>query len=86
MIRLRRKPNRSVFGNTVAATGWGESTFAELSWDKSRSAGLRWAAAGAVLGVAVALIAFAPAAWLARSVASASAAGSRCKASAPAWR
>ena len=72
MIRLRRKPNRSVFGNTVAATGWGESTFAELSWDKSRSAGLRWAAAGAVLGVAVALIAFAPAAWLARSVASAS--------------
>jgi len=72
VIRLRRKRNRRAFGNTVAATGWGESTFAELSWDKSRSAGLRWAIGGAVLGVAVALVAFAPAAWLARSVASAS--------------
>ena len=66
---IRRK--RSGFGRTIAATGWGESTFAEQSWDKSRSAGLRSAVAGVVLGVAVALIAFAPAAWLARSVASA---------------
>ena len=72
MIRLRRKRGRAMFGNTVAATGWGESTFAELAWDKSRSAGLRWALAGAVLGTAAALVAFAPAAWLARWVASAS--------------
>ena len=72
MIRLRRKRGRAMFGNTVAATGWGESTFAELAWDKSRSAGLRWALAGAVLGAAAALVAFAPAAWLARWVASAS--------------
>ncbi len=72
MIRLRRKRNRAMFGNTVAATGWGESTFAELAWDKSRNAGLRWAIAGAVLGAAVALVAFAPAAWLARWVASVS--------------
>ena len=69
---IRRKRARRPFGSTVAATGWGESTFAELSWDKSRGASLRWAVAGAVLGVAVALVAFAPAAWLARSVASAS--------------
>ena len=69
---IRRKRARRPFGSTVAATGWGESTFAELSWDKSRSASLRWAVAGAVLGVAVALIAFAPAAWLARALASAS--------------
>ena len=72
MIRLRRKRNRPMFGNTVAATGWGESTFAELAWDKSRSAGLRWAIAGAVVGAAVALVAFAPAAWLARWVAAVS--------------
>ena len=72
MIRLRRKRGRAMFGNTVAATGWGESTFAELAWDQSRSAGLRWALAGAVLGAAAALVAFAPAAWLARWVASAS--------------
>jgi len=72
MIHLRRKRSRRAFGATVAGTGWGESTFAELSWDKSRSAGLRWAVGGAVLGAAVALVAFAPAAWLARSVASVS--------------
>jgi len=72
MIRLPRKRARSVFRSTVAATGWGESTFAELSWDKSRSAGLRWAVGGVCLGAVVALVAFAPAAWLARAVANAS--------------
>lgn len=71
MIRLKRKRTRGLFAPTVAATGWGESTFAEISWDKSRSAALRWAAAGVVIGVLVALIAFAPAAWLAGAVASA---------------
>ena len=71
MIRLRRKRTRGLFAPTVAATGWGESTFAEISWDKSRGAGVRWAAAGIVLGVLLALVAFAPAAWLAGSVASA---------------
>ncbi len=72
MIRLRgKKRTRGLFAPTVAATGWGESTFAELSWDKSRNAGLRWAIAGAVLGLLLALIVFAPAAWLAGAVASA---------------
>ena len=71
MIRLRRKRARGLFAPTVAATGWGESTFAELSWDKSRNAALRWAVAGIVVGVLAALVLFAPAAWLASSVASA---------------
>jgi general secretion pathway protein N len=71
MIRLRRKRSRGLFSPTVAATGWGESTYAEISWDKSRSAGVRWAVAGVVIGVLVALVAFAPAAWLAGAVASA---------------
>ena len=71
MIRLRRKRTRGLFAPTVAATGWGESTLAEISWDKSRGASVRWAAAGIVLGVLLALVAFAPAAWLAGSVASA---------------
>ena len=66
---LRRK--RRAWSPTVAATGWGESTLAELSWDKSRNAGTRWAIGGAVVGTAAALVAFAPAAWLAGSVASA---------------
>jgi general secretion pathway protein N len=69
VIGLRRKRARGLFSPTVAATGWGESTLAELSWDKSRNAGLRWAIAGIVVGALVALIAFAPAAWLARVVA-----------------
>jgi general secretion pathway protein N len=73
VIRLRaKKRTRGLFAPTVAATGWGESTFAELSWDKSRNAGLRWGIAGAVLGLFAALIVFAPAAWLAGAVASAS--------------
>ncbi|MEP7099793.1 MAG: type II secretion system protein N [Burkholderiales bacterium] len=71
MIRLRRKRARGLFAPTVAATGWGESTFAELSWDKSRGAAFRWAVAGTVIGVLAALVLFAPAAWLASSVASA---------------
>lgn len=71
MIRLRRKRGRGLWSPTVAATGWGESTYAEVSWDRSRSAGLRWAAAGVVLGALMALVAFAPAAWLAGAVASA---------------
>jgi general secretion pathway protein N len=55
---------------TVAATGWGESTFAELAWDRSRGAAARWAVAGAVVGSLIALVVFAPAAWLASAVSS----------------
>lgn len=67
---MKRKGQRRSWSNTVAATGWGESTYAELAWDKSRSAGIRWGIAGAVVGTLVALVAFAPAAWLAAAVAS----------------
>jgi len=69
MIGRRRKGR--AFANTLSATGWGESTYAELSWDKSRSAALRWGVFGVVVGVLVALVAFAPAAWLARALAGA---------------
>ncbi len=72
MIRspLRRRSRRG-WANTVAATGWGESTYAEMAWDKSRSASLRWGVAGAVVGLLIGVVAFAPAAWLASAVASA---------------
>ena len=74
MIRplMRRRSPRRGWSNTVAATGWGESTFAELAWDKSRSAALRWGVFGAVAGALLGLVAFAPAAWLAGWLASAS--------------
>ena len=76
MIRLLRKRNgapraRPLWTPTSASTGFGESTFAELSWDKSRSAGLRSALAGIVFGLAVAMVVFAPAAWLAGWIADA---------------
>ncbi len=68
---LRRRGSRRAWRNTVAATGWGESTYAELAWGKSRGASMRWAVLGAVAGIIAALIVFAPAAWLASAVASA---------------
>jgi general secretion pathway protein N len=71
MMRLRRKRARNLFSPTVAATGWGESTFAEISWDKSRHAGVRWALVGVVLGALLAVLVYAPAAWLVSAVATA---------------
>ena len=68
---MRRKRSKGLWSPTVAGTGWGESTFAEMSWDKSRSAALRWAIFGLLVGALVGVVAFAPAAWLARAVASA---------------
>lgn len=53
-------------------SGWSESTFAELAWDRSRRAARRFGIAGAVVGTVLAAVAFAPAAWLAAAVASAS--------------
>ena len=69
---LGKPGRRNRFSPTLAATGWGESTFAELAWDQSRGAGLRWALGGAVIGAALAVLAFAPAAWLARAINAAS--------------
>lgn len=54
-----------------ASQHWQDSTFAEIAWDKSRGASRRWAVAGVIAGVLIGLVAFAPAAWLAHAVASA---------------
>lgn len=54
-----------------ARTGFAESTLAELAWQRSRGAVGRWAVAGAAAGALAGLVAFAPAAWLAAAVASA---------------
>ena len=68
-MMLPKRATRRPWSPTVAATGWGESTYAELSWDKSRGAARRWAIGGAVAGALAALVAFAPAVWLASQVA-----------------
>lgn len=60
----RRNPPRptSVFA---------DSTLASAAWAQRRRAAWNWAAAGACLGVVIATVAWAPASWLARSVAAA---------------
>ncbi len=63
----RRRPTPA-----AASTFGRESAFAHPSWSRARSAGLLWAIAGAALGLAVGVIAFAPARWLAEAVAAAS--------------
>jgi general secretion pathway protein N len=70
MIGRRRK--RQLWSSTVAGTGWSESTLAEQAWDEERGGASRWAIGGALAGVVVGLVLFAPAAWLAQAVASAS--------------
>lgn len=49
-------------------SGFGSSTLQEIAWQRTRSAGLRWAIAGAIVGLLAGLVLFAPAAWLARAV------------------
>ena len=56
------------------ATRWpgsmhAESTLAQLAWERRRKAAARWGWAGLLCGALVALVVFAPAAWLAHAVA-----------------
>ena len=68
---IRRKRNRQLWAPTVAGSGWSESTLAEQAWELERGAAVRWAIAGVLVGLVVGLVLFAPAAWLAKAVASA---------------
>ena len=75
MIRRKRTPQ--LWTPTVQTTGWAESTLAEQAWVEARGATLRWAIVGAIVGVLVGLVAFAPASWLAHAIAS----GTSCSSS-----
>ncbi|MEO6363211.1 MAG: type II secretion system protein N [Caldimonas sp.] len=66
-----RKRSRQFWSPTVASTGWSESTLAERDWAAARGAAVRWAVAGTIFGVVVGFVLFAPAAWLAQAIASA---------------
>lgn len=69
-LRWPRRGSKRGFSPSIS--GWAESTHAELAWRSSRGAAGRWAAWGAVIGALFALIAFAPAGWLAAAIARAS--------------
>jgi len=60
-----RQPRRQAVGGSVFA----ESTFAELAWQRTRHAATRWGWWGVAVGLVFGLVAFAPASWLARSIA-----------------
>ncbi|HEY2558573.1 MAG TPA: type II secretion system protein N [Caldimonas sp.] len=68
---IRKKRSGQLWTPTVATTGWAESTFAEQAWVEARGATVRWAIAGAIVGILVGVVAFAPASWLAAAIASA---------------
>ena len=68
---IGRKRSQKLWSPTVASTGWSESTLAERNWVEARGAAVRWGIAGAVIGLVLGFIVFAPAAWLAQAVASA---------------
>ncbi len=63
--RSRRSAGPRLWSPTLASTSFGDSTLAEQSWDRSRHAAFRWSWLGLAVGTLVAVVAFAPAAWLA---------------------
>jgi general secretion pathway protein N len=68
---IGRKRKRQPWSSTVAGSAWSESTLAEQSWEVERGGAVRWAIAGGIAGVLAGLVLFAPAAWLAQYVATA---------------
>lgn len=68
---IGRKSGRPLWSPTVASTGWSESTLAERDWAAARGAAVRWALVGALFGIVAGFVFFAPAAWLAGAIATA---------------
>jgi general secretion pathway protein N len=71
----RFHPSRYLpFGRSrlAQASRWMESTHEVLRWERVRSASRRWAWWGAVLGLMLGVLLFAPASWLCGAIASAS--------------
>jgi general secretion pathway protein N len=66
----RRGGLRRRFASSAVPSHWQESSYAEKAWEQSRSAASRWSVVGALLGLLIGVVAFAPATWLAGAVAS----------------
>ncbi len=67
----RRKVSRPSAHSIVGLSRFADSTHAELAWGRSRATTMRWSVAGALTGALVALLCFAPAAWLASALSAA---------------
>jgi general secretion pathway protein N len=67
--RFAKRSKKRGFATSIMPNPWQDSTYAEAAWGRSRSASVRWAVAGGVLGLLVGLVMFAPAQWLAQAVA-----------------
>jgi general secretion pathway protein N len=67
---VRRGAAQAAWLKRAGKSGFAESTLQELAWHRRKGAALRWAVSGGLLGAFIATVAFAPAAWLARAVAS----------------
>lgn len=62
-----RRPGRPA--TRWPGSGYAESTLAQAAWERTRKAVARWGWAGLAFGGVLALVAFAPATWLADAVA-----------------
>ena len=71
-LAFGRRVGRGAAMTGPASLHWPESTYTRQAWQRARAASVRWAVAGALLGTLIGIVAFAPASWLARAVASAS--------------
>ncbi|MBE7417262.1 MAG: type II secretion system protein N [Ideonella sp.] len=68
-VWLGRRSARGGGLSRFRASAFQNSTLAELAWQRARHAATRWAAWGAVAGLLLGLVAFAPASWLAAALA-----------------
>lgn len=68
---LPRRGKKRSFAHSIMPNPWQDSTHAEAAWGRSRNASARWSIAGALLGLLIGLVLFAPAEWLAQAVSSA---------------
>ncbi len=71
LTALRRKGLNRAAHSMAGASRFADSTHAELAWGRARAGSTRWSVAGAVTGALIALVCFAPAAWLASAVSAA---------------
>lgn len=67
----RQRASGNASRGSASGFAYAESTLAHKAWERTRKGVARWGWVGASIGALVALVAFAPATWLAQAVATA---------------